>query len=74
MDICLVNSNNKIHIFPSSVHGMLWLQTHFENSQWEALSSNQVVLSPTDSEFLLKDASQAGLTLNSFPSMAFSSK
>ena len=74
MDICLVNINNKTHIRPSSVHGMLWLQTHFENSHWEAISSEQVVLSNKDSELLLNDAKQAGLKLNSFTSIIYSSK
>ena len=31
---------------------MLWLQTHFENDQWEALSNNEVIISKENSEFI----------------------
>ena len=71
MDIRFVNTNNKIQIIPVSVHGMLWLQTHFKNNQWEAISSSEVVLSIEDSKSLLYDATDAGLTLNSLTSMAY---
>ena len=42
---------------------MLWLQTHFENEQWEALSSNRVIISETDSKLLTKDANLAGINI-----------
>ncbi len=74
MDIGLFDKSNGTQIEPTSVHGMLWLQTHFEITEWEAISSQQVVLSKENSELLLKDATQAGLTLNSFTSIAYSSK
>ena len=65
MDISLANVDNKLNksIIPSSVHGMLWLQTHFENEQWEALSENRIIISNEDSKHLSKDASLAGLTV-----------
>ena len=68
MDICFINTNNKIQVIPSSVHGMLWLQTHFENDQWEEISSQQVVLSIEDSKLLQEDAIKSGLMLNSLTS------
>ena len=74
MDIWLINSTNRTHIRPTSVHGMLWLQTHFENSQWEAISSFQAVLSMDNADILLRDAKKAGLVVNSFPSMVYSNK
>ncbi len=74
MDICLLNTNNTINLRPTSVHGMLWLQTHFENSQWEAISSFQAVLSMDNADILLRDAKKAGLVVNSFPSMVYSNK
>ena len=68
MDICLVdidnNSNKSLH--PTSVIGMLWLQTHFEDNQWEALSNNQVIISKENSKLLVNDAISAGLNIKSF--------
>ena len=68
MDICLVNIDNNLNksIKPTSVIGMLWLQTHFENDQWEALSNNAVIISKENSELLIKDAISAGLKIESF--------
>ena len=63
MDICIRNIDNKCNksITPSSIHGMLWLQTHFEDSQWEALAESRVTISPLDAKLLCKDADLAGL-------------
>ena len=63
MDISLVNVGNKCNksIVPSSVHGMLWLQTHFEDEQWEALAESRVTISELDAKLLCKDADLAGL-------------
>ena len=68
MDICLVNIDNNLNksLEPRSVIGMLWLQTHFENDQWEALSCNGVIISKENSELLIKDATSAGLKIESF--------
>ena len=68
MDICLVNIDNKSNksLKPTSVIGMLWLQTHFEDNQWEALSNNQVIISKENSKLLVKDAISAGLNIKSF--------
>ena len=67
MDICITNIDNKSNksLIPLSIHGMLWLQTHFENNQWEALSENKVIISETDSELLIEDANLAGITIQS---------
>ena len=67
MDICLVNIDNNLNksLKPTSVVGMLWLQTHFENDQWEALSNNAVIISKENSELLIKDATSAGLNVES---------
>ena len=63
MDICLTNADNKYNksITASSVHGMLWLQTHFEDEQWKALAESRVIISKSDAELLSKDAELAGL-------------
>jgi len=67
MDICLVSIDNNLNksLEPASIIGMLWLQTHFENNQWEALSSNAVIISKENSELLIKDATSAGLKIES---------
>ena len=68
MDICLVNIDNNLNksLKPISIIGMLWLQTHFENDKWEALSNNEVIISKENSELLIKDAISAGLNIKSF--------
>ena len=68
MDICLIdidkNSNKSLR--PTSVIGMLWLQTHFDNEQWEAISNNQIIISKENSNLLVKDARSAGLNVEIF--------
>ena len=68
MDICLVNIDNNLNksLKPTSIIGMLWLQTHFENDQWEALSNEEVIISEENSKLLIKDAISAGLNIKSF--------
>ena len=68
MDICLVDIDNNSNksLKPTSVIGMLWLQTHFEDNQWEALSDNQVIISKENSKLLVNDAISAGLNIKSF--------
>ena len=65
MDICLVNIDNKLNksLKPTSVLGMLWLQTHFDNEQWESLSNNEVIISHENSQLLIQDATSAGLKI-----------
>ena len=68
MDISLENIDNNLNksLNPTSVIGMLWLQTHFENDQWEALSNNSVIISNENSKLLVKDVTDAGLIIKSF--------
>ena len=72
MDICLINIDNKLNksLQPTSAVGMLWLQTHFENNQWESLSNNLVIISEENSKLLIEDASNAGLNVKSFSSIS----
>ena len=67
MDICLVNIDNKSNksLHPTSAIGMLWLQTHFDNQEWEALSNNAVIISKENSELLVQDATHAGIKIES---------
>ena len=68
MDICLTNIDNKLNksLQPKSAIGMLWLQTHFENDQWEALSNSTIIISEENSKLLLEDATDAGLDIKCF--------
>ncbi len=69
MDICLIETKEGAQIRPSSVHGILWLPTHFENSHWEEIASHQVRLSKLDAKVLSNDAKEAGLTLHFIPAL-----
>ena len=67
MDICLITIDNNLNksLQPKSAIGMLWLQTHFENDQWEALSNSTVIISEENSQLLIEDATNAlGVTFN----------
>ena len=68
MDICLVNIDNNLNKYlkPESILGMLWLQTHFDNEHWNALSNNEVIISNENSKLLIQDAMSAGLKIESF--------
>ena len=68
MDICLINIDNSLNksLQPKSAVGMLWLQTHFENDQWEALSNSTVIISEENSQLLIDDATNAGLNIKCF--------
>jgi len=64
MDIRLSNKRNGTQIEPSSVHGILWLQTHFESNHWESLSNSQVMIPREDALILEEDAKNAGINVN----------
>ena len=65
MDICLITIDNNLNksLQPKTASGMLWLQTHFENDQWEALSNSKVIISEENSKLLIEDATDAGLNI-----------
>ena len=65
MDICLITIDNSLNksLQPKSATGMLWLQTHFENDQWEALSNSTVIISDENSKLLIEDATNAGVVI-----------
>ena len=64
MDISLSDKRNGIQIEPKSVHGILWLQTHFESEHWESISNGLVIIPTKDAEMLDQDAQKAGLNVN----------
>ena len=43
--------------------GMLWLQTHFTNQDWEAISEGAATLSEPDALKVANDADYAGLKI-----------
>ena len=72
MDICLITIDNNLNksLQPKSAIGMLWLQTHFENDQWEALANSAVTISAENSKLLIEDASNAGLEIKTFSNIS----
>ena len=64
MDISLVKEQNGTQIKPRSVHGILWLQTHFQSDHWVTLSDGLVIIPTKDAQILSEDARQAGININ----------
>ena len=74
MDICLIKTNEGTQIKITSIHGMLWLQSHFEEGHWDSIANNQVIISNSDSAELALDAQQAGINLNQIPMISQKSR
>ena len=55
MELWFVSSSEKTHIRAISVHGMLWLQTQFEDEYWEPLASHKILLPNEDAKDLTKE-------------------
>ena len=72
MDLSLISEGQAFRLQPESVHGMLWLQTHFEMSHWELLTEGLATVSHSNADELIEDASNAGLNLS--PLTALSSQ
>tara|TARA_B100000945_G_scaffold94011_1_gene73457 strand:+ start:289 stop:519 length:231 start_codon:yes stop_codon:yes gene_type:complete len=70
MDISLSDKRNGIQIDPSSIHGILWLQTHFESEHWDSISNGLVIIPTKDAEMLREDAKKAGLNVNFINSLS----
>ena len=70
MDISLSDQRNGTQIEPKSVHGILWLQTHFESDHWESLSNGLVKIPSKDAQMLSEDAIKAGLNVNFINSLS----
>ena len=69
MDIRLSDKSNGTLIEPFSVHGILWLQTHFESDHWESVSQGLATIPKKDAQMLGEDALQAGLNVNFISSL-----
>ena len=70
MDLSLITEGQAFRLQPESVHGMLWLQTHFEKSHWELLSDGLATVSQSNADELIADASDAGLNLSHLPALS----
>jgi len=70
MDISLSDKRNGTQIEPKSVHGILWLQTHFESDHWESISNGLVMIPTNDAKMLGFDAQKAGLNVNFINSLS----
>ena len=70
MDISLSEKRNGTQIEPKTVHGILWLQTHFESKHWELISNGLVIIPSTDAQMLGEDATNAGLNVNFINSLS----
>ena len=61
-DIFLERISNEIVMLKiGTIHGMLWLQTHFHDDDWDALQLDEVGLSLPDAIRLSQDAEMSGL-------------
>ena len=70
MDISLFDKRKGTQIEPTSVHGMLWLQTHFESMHWENISDGLVIIPSKDAQMLMEDATSAGINVNFINSLS----
>ena len=70
MDISLSKKRNGTQIEPKTVHGILWLQTHFESKHWELISNGQVLIPSNDAQMLGEDATNAGINVNFINSLS----
>ena len=70
MDISLSEKRSGTQIESKTVHGILWLQTHFESEYWELLSNDLVIIPKKDALLLGKDATDAGLNVNFISSLS----
>ena len=70
MDISLSDMRSGTQIEPKTVHGILWLQTHFESKHWELISNGLVIIPKKDAEMLCNDARKAGINVNFINSLS----
>ena len=70
MDICLAEKRNGTQIEHLTIHGILWLQTHFETEHWESISNGLVIIPSKDAQILSQDAAKSGLSVNFINSLS----
>ena len=62
-DIHIVTLREKVIVAPRSVHGMLWLQLHFEDEEWEVLSQGSFLMSRANATQMVMDAEEAEINV-----------
>ena len=70
MDISLSEKRKGTQIEAKSVHGILWLQTHFASEHWESLSNSAVIIPTKEATMLGEDAAQAGINVSFINSLS----
>ena len=70
MDLRLLKDGLSYRLTPNSIHGILWLQTHFESQHWDLLADGRVTVSRSDAEILWQDATKGGLTVAPLPTLS----
>lgn len=61
MDLAIAVVDRDARLVPLSVHGLLWLQTHFDSSDWDCVCSGRARLHTDGVTSLCRDAREAGL-------------
>jgi len=64
VDIQLVQIKDRVWVVPQSAAGMFWLQSHFPDDAWDALSREAIVIPQHDAGMLVIDAQSAELFVN----------
>ena len=64
MDLQLVDVVDKVYVVPQSIHGVLWLQTHFHKDNWDDLTTGAVTIAHHDAAMLVIDAEDAELIVH----------
>ena len=64
MDLQLVDVVDKVYVVPQSIHGVLWLQTHFHEDNWDDLTTGAVTIAHHDAAMLVIDAEDAELIVH----------
>ena len=63
-DLHVVTLREKVIIAPRSVLGMLWLQLHFTDEEWKALSEGSFLMDRHNATEMVMDAQEAELMIH----------
>ena len=63
-DLQVVTLREKVIIAPRSAVGMLWLQSHFEEKEWDTLSNGSFLLTRAEAAMMVEDAEDGGLLVD----------
>lgn len=74
MDLTLVPLDQGIRLLPTSILGLLWLQTHFGKRHWEQLAGGITRIDRVSADQLLQDAERGGLRVAVLPALRSSTR